>query len=246
MPQAIVIGGGIAGLASAASLLRAGWAVTVLERAQEFTEVGAGVAITGNGMTALDTMGIGAAVRGVGRMVRTAGFQDRDGRWVVRIPDLPIDRDPSTWVCAVHRQRLHAALLRAADGADLLTDARVTGVRAGAPSGEPAVVTWVSKGSAHDAQADLVVAADGLRSTTRAQLFPHVVPRYGGSTSWRAVIDDTTLVDDRFIAAWGPGAEFGALRISDTEVYWYGYFRHPEGAAFVEELAAAHEKPRSH
>jgi glycine/D-amino acid oxidase-like deaminating enzyme len=46
LPHAIGIGGGIAGLASAASLLRAGWAVTVLERAGEFTDMGAGIAIT--------------------------------------------------------------------------------------------------------------------------------------------------------------------------------------------------------
>jgi 2-polyprenyl-6-methoxyphenol hydroxylase-like FAD-dependent oxidoreductase len=49
---ATVIGGGIAGLASAASLLQAGWKVTVLERTPAFTEVGAGVAITRNGPTA--------------------------------------------------------------------------------------------------------------------------------------------------------------------------------------------------
>src|SRR5699024_2744106 len=38
---------------------------------------------------------------------------------------------------------------------------------------------------------------------------------------------------------WGWGAEFGALRVSATEVYWYGYFRAPAGTTFDDELAAA-------
>lgn len=41
--RAIVIGGGIAGLASALALTRRGWHVEVLERAPEFGEVGAGL-----------------------------------------------------------------------------------------------------------------------------------------------------------------------------------------------------------
>jgi 2-polyprenyl-6-methoxyphenol hydroxylase-like FAD-dependent oxidoreductase len=55
--MATVVGGGIAGLASAVSLAQAGWQVTVLERAPAFGEVGAGVAVTGNGMTALAAWG---------------------------------------------------------------------------------------------------------------------------------------------------------------------------------------------
>ena len=53
---AIVAGGGIAGLASAVALDQAGWRVTVLERAPAFGEVGAGLALTANGMAAVDAL----------------------------------------------------------------------------------------------------------------------------------------------------------------------------------------------
>ena len=43
--KAIIIGGGIAGLASALALTRRGWQVEVLERAPEFTEAGAGLSV---------------------------------------------------------------------------------------------------------------------------------------------------------------------------------------------------------
>ena len=64
--RAAVVGGGIAGLASAVSLAQAGWRTTVLERAPVFGEVGAGLAITRNGMTALDAIGVGERSIGTG------------------------------------------------------------------------------------------------------------------------------------------------------------------------------------
>ena len=240
-PAATVVGGGIAGLASAVSLLQAGWRVTILERARAFTEVGAGVAVTANGMAALDALGVGDSVRLLGYRTRTAGFQDRSGRWLLRVPDISAQDEPSIWLCAVHRQRLHAALLQAADGARLITGAVVTAVDPGGPSGPRATVRFRVGGGEQVVESDLVVAADGVRSAVRTRLFPDVAPAYGGATSWRAVIDDTDRVDDRFTAVWGPGAEFGALRISSSEVYWYGYFRHPEGAVLGDELRAAWE-----
>ncbi|HEX7994452.1 MAG TPA: hypothetical protein VF506_11060 [Streptosporangiaceae bacterium] len=84
----------------------------------------------------------------------------------------------------------------------------------------------------------LVIAADGVRSAVRGQLFPAVRPFYSGSTSWRAVIEDDGCAR-QLAEVWGPCTEFGALRVSDREMYWFGYFRNPQGAIFDDELAAA-------
>jgi 2-polyprenyl-6-methoxyphenol hydroxylase-like FAD-dependent oxidoreductase len=64
-PTALVVGGGIAGLASAIALSQAGWQTTVLEQARAFSAVGAGLSISGNGMTALAALGLDEAVRAV-------------------------------------------------------------------------------------------------------------------------------------------------------------------------------------
>ena len=61
--RAIIVGGGIAGLASALALSRRGWQVEVLERAPRFTEVGAGLALWPNGLRALDALRLGEHVR---------------------------------------------------------------------------------------------------------------------------------------------------------------------------------------
>ncbi len=240
---AAVVGGGIAGLASAVSLAQAGWQVTVLERAQAFGEVGAGLAITGNGMTALAALGIGGAARAAGFQTVTAGFQDPSGHWLMRIPDRPGLRAVTT-IWGLHRQRLHAVLRQAAaaaGGVELVTGAEVVAVRPGAPGGDLAAVTWRTENEAHRVRVQLVVAADGVRSAVRAQLFPAARPHYSGSTSWRAVIPDSAS-DGRLVEVWGPGTEFGALRVSDSEIYWYGYFRNPEGAVFADELGAARDR----
>lgn len=240
---ATVAGGGIAGLTSAVALTQAGWQVTVLERAPAFGEVGAGLGLTGNAMAALDVIGAAEATRAAGHLVSHRGFQDWHGSWLVRMPadDKPEFAAVSRFL-GIHRQRLHGVLLQAARdaGVELVTGAEVTGVQPGASDGEAAEVTWRSGTTAHRKLTQLVVAADGGRSAVRASLFPENRPRYSGSTSWRAVIPDTDS-DGNLVSAWGPGTEFGALRISDSEIYWYGYFRHPEGASFDDELAAARD-----
>lgn len=241
---AAVVGGGIAGLASAVSLSQEGWHATVLERAPEFGEVGAGLAITGNGMTALEAIGAADAVRAAGYQTSASGYQSPDGRWLLQLPDLPGLRAVTT-IWGLHRQRLHAALLqaaRAADGVELINGAEVTKVQPGQAGGGLARVTWRNEaGEEHSLQAGLVVAADGVHSTVRAQLFPGAPARYSGSTCWRAVIPDTGT-DGRLVEMWGPETEFGFLRVSDGELYWFGYFRHPAGASFDDEPKAARDR----
>jgi 2-polyprenyl-6-methoxyphenol hydroxylase-like FAD-dependent oxidoreductase len=225
------------------SLAQACWRATVLERAPAFGEVGAGLAITGNGMAALDALGAGQAVRAAGYQTSTAGYQEPGGRWLLRIPeDRPALR-PVTTIWGLHRQRLHEALRQAAAtaGTDLVTGAEVAAIAPGRPDGERATVTWRTSAGPQTMESDLVVAADGVRSTVRAQLFPQARPRYSGSTCWRAVIPDTAA-GGRLVEVWGPGTEFGAMRVSDGEIYWFGYFRHPVGARFGDELAAARDR----
>ena len=77
----IVAGAGLGGLAAAVGLHRAGHTVTVLERAPESRETGAGIGIMPNGVLALDALGLGAAVRERAQAAtEPSGFRDRHGR----------------------------------------------------------------------------------------------------------------------------------------------------------------------
>jgi 2-polyprenyl-6-methoxyphenol hydroxylase-like FAD-dependent oxidoreductase len=236
--HAVVVGGGIAGLTAAVSLVREGWTVTVLERAGAFTEVGAGLAITPNGMSALAALGVDAAVRTAGHRVRMAGTTDEHGSWLLRFPPAS-PASSSEEIYGIHRQDLHGLLLAAARGAELVTGTRVVSVTPGTPSGARARVDCVSAKGAVSYDADLVIGADGLRSTVRGFVAPTAAPRFSGKSSWRGVVADSALVTDDVTVRWGPGTEFGAVRVGAARVYWYGYTSSKEGHRWPDEKAAA-------
>ena len=57
--RAVVVGGGIGGIAAAVALARAGVDVAVYEQAQQLTEVGAGVSLAPTGLRMLERLGVG-------------------------------------------------------------------------------------------------------------------------------------------------------------------------------------------
>jgi len=233
--EAVVVGAGIAGLAAATSLARAGWRVSVLERAPDLSEVGAGFAMSRNAVAAVRGLGFDDEdVAGLGFPTFAAGTWDLHGK-----PILTISEDPevrrSVALIGVHRVRLHETLQRhaAAAGVEVVTGQQVTELEPGDPDGELASV------AGH--QADLVVAADGMHSALRAHLFPRTRARYSGYSSWRAITPGR-FGDGALRQYWGPHAEFGTMPVSDTHTYWYGYVAMPERTELPDEHTAATER----
>lgn len=234
--EAVVAGGGIAGLASAVALARAGWRVTVLERAAELGEVGAGVALARNGIAALHALGVDVEAEEIGVPTRAGGTFDRTGR-----PILPIADDvEGVTMRGVHRARLHGVLLAHARSLDveIVTGASVTAAVPGAPGGDRALVTTADGATR---SADLLVAADGVRSAVRAAVAGGSLPAYSGYSSWRAVLRRRLGVPV-LTQYWGPHAEVGTMPVGPELTYWYGYVRMPAGTRFLDERAAARDR----
>ena len=79
--------------------------------------------------------------------------------------------------------------------------------------------------------ADIVIGADGIRSTVRRSLFGEEPLRYGGHRAWRAGTRfDDERVRDRFVEVWGVGGGFGFGPAGKGRVYWYCFEAVPEGA----------------
>ncbi|MET9231253.1 FAD-dependent monooxygenase [Lentzea sp. NPDC003310] len=202
--KAIVVGGGIGGLAAAVSLRRVGWEVEVHERAAAFGEIGAGVGVMPNALRALEWMGLDAEIRRLGTPRVSGGVRSADGRWLVHLPDVGQEK-----VIAMHRADLHGVLLRALPPEILFTGTEIT--------------------SADDLDADLVVAADGIHSRLRAELLPDAPgPVYAGATAWRGVAPRP--YDLPISQTLGPGGEAGVLPLGDGRVCWYVAVVAPAGA----------------
>jgi 2-polyprenyl-6-methoxyphenol hydroxylase-like FAD-dependent oxidoreductase len=234
-PHAVVAGGGIGGLAAAACLVAHGWRVTVLERSPDLGELGAGFGLTSNGLAALSALGLEGAARAASHPAHMAGTDDERGRPIIGIAD----RGPSTAMRGMHRQALHDLLRRAAGDARMLADANVLFVKAGDADGALARVHYRRGGRVESLDADLVIGADGIRSPVRSAVAPAAVVRYSGMSSWRGIVDDEREVPESFTIVWGPAAEFGALRVDERRVYWYGYVRLPERTHYEDERAEA-------
>ncbi|MEV0697893.1 FAD-dependent monooxygenase [Saccharopolyspora sp. NPDC050389] len=215
--KAIVAGGGIGGLAAAVALDRIGWQVEVLERAAEFTGVGAGLAMLPNALRALDGLGLGEEVRRRALDQAPVGIKDVTGRWLSRNDGAELRRRYGQWVM-LHRADL-LEVLRAAVPAEALRP----GVTVREVRRDGTVVH--SDGTA---VADLVVGADGIGSTTRRSIWgPRPAPRYAGYSTWRMIV--ATGPVGEAAETWGRGERFGYSPLPDGRIYCYAMVNAPQG-----------------
>jgi 2-polyprenyl-6-methoxyphenol hydroxylase-like FAD-dependent oxidoreductase len=233
----VVVGGGIGGLSVALALHRRGWRVTVLERAPELREVGAGLSLMANALRALDALGLSSALRSNAHAEAPGGVRDRRGRWLSRMDAAEMVRQLGTGALGVHRATLHRILREALPASSLHTGAEVEHVDS---DSDHATVRYRGPDGPRTLHADLVVGADGLRSRLRAQLWPEIpAPVYAGSTAWRAAIAFPEPIPTAI--TWGPAAEFGMVPIGDGWLYWYAARNAPPGGHAPDELAAVRE-----
>ncbi|OKI53562.1 FAD-dependent monooxygenase [Micromonospora sp. CB01531] len=233
---AVVIGAGIGGLSVAVGLLRKGWHVTVLERVATFRPVGAGLVLQANGLRCLDTLGLGAAVRDLGRADMSGGTRRPDGRWLARIGAGEMEHLLGIAAVGVHRATLHEILLGALPEGAVVTGAEVSAVTA---DGD---VTYRSRDGLVRIRADLVVGADGIHSTVRRLLWPDAAgPVRVGVTAWRGVTP--SWGKDLVVAiTWDRGAEFGMVPLVDGRVYWFAAVNTAPTHPDVDELTQVHAR----
>jgi salicylate hydroxylase len=182
----VVAGGGLGGLAAALALSRRNFRVLVLEQAQQFGEIGAGIQLAPNAWHAIDALGVGALVK------KQAVFIERllmmDGVTGEPVIDVPLDKRFATRFgnpyAVTHRADIHGALLdgcRAA-GVELRPSTRVTGYRQDGSS----VLVEVQNGEGIDAAA--LIGADGVRSAVREQIVGDGEPPPTDHICYRAVL----------------------------------------------------------
>ncbi|MEU9032406.1 FAD-dependent monooxygenase [Streptomyces sp. NPDC048383] len=221
--RAVIAGGGIGGLTAALALHRKGWHVTVCERADGPSAVGAGIVLAPNALRAFDAVGFDAGRAGGGAAPAAMGLRRPSGVRLSRADTATMTVRYGGPPLAVHRGDLVAALTAALPADALRYGAAVTDVAA-ADGNRPVVRT--SRG---EFPADVVIAADGIHSPLRRRYFPaHPGLRYSGETAWRTVLPAGGAVTEA-TETWGRGRRFGAVPLADGRTYLYATAVVPAG-----------------
>ncbi|HEY0223408.1 MAG TPA: FAD-dependent monooxygenase, partial [Pseudolabrys sp.] len=180
MGRAIVIGGSMSGLLSALLLRRAGWTVDIFERVgSELSGRGAGIVAQKELIQRLK--GLKLATDALGVQITTRKIIDAQGHLTEEIECPQVltawERVYRLLRDALPRERYHR-------GKGL---AKVT---------QTAGSAFAHFSNGETIGADLLVGADGIRSTVRQQYLPEVTPLYAGYTAWRALIAEAAIPPD--------------------------------------------------
>ena len=190
--QAAIAGGGIGGLAAAVACTRAGWQVSLMEKAAVFSEVGAGIQLGPNVVKVLHHWGLASALEAVAAF--PAHLHVRSALSGRLLGGMRLGRDIATRYGApyatVHRADLHGLLLglvQQQSGTSLLLNTQLQSFSHASDS----VTVRTTAGA--DLQANILVGADGLWSVVRQQLLADGVPRLTGHLAYRAMLRQSAL-----------------------------------------------------
>ncbi|MFB6625614.1 FAD-dependent monooxygenase [Streptomyces sp. NPDC056374] len=237
---AVVVGGGIGGLAAAIGLHRIGWKVTVLERTSTLEDAGAGISLAANGLRALDALGVGGPVREASRGQYSGGTRTPRGGWLTRMDGAALEEAVGTPIMGIPRSALHRLLRASLPAGTLVNDRAADRVEQTGPA-----TVRVGSG-ATVLEADLVVAADGIGSTIRGRLFPHHPgPVHSGQAVLRAITAHAVDLRTDFELTWGRGAEFGHIAFPDGTAEWHAALTLPAGTRFPDPLAELRRRFRT-
>ena len=175
--RVLVIGGSMSGLLAAIMLGRRGWQVDVFERVEsELAGRGAGIVAQPELIAHLTVLGLD--VRDLGVAITTRKMLDRAGAVAATVACPQV---LTAW------ERVYR-MLRDAFPAERYHRGR--SLKAFTQNGGGVVAHFSDGGTA---EGDVLVGADGLRSTVRQQCLPAVAPLYAGYVAWRALIPESAL-----------------------------------------------------
>ncbi|KVA16563.1 FAD binding domain-containing protein [Burkholderia ubonensis] len=225
-PQAVVIGGSVGGLFTATALRAAGWRVKVFEQSpHELDSRGGGIVLQPPIVRAFAFGGVpvprDAGVDSVDRI-----YVDEHDRIVQRL-HMPQTQTAWNVIYTALKRALPAGVVHAGESFERFEQ-----------DGNRVIARFAS---GRVEQADLLVGADGGRSSVRAQLVPDARPAYAGYVAWRGLVDERELSDsvlrvlrERFTFQQGnahlfltylvPGRD-GAVEPGERRVNWVWYRR---------------------
>lgn len=211
-----MVGGGIGGLAAATALAQRGVEVVLVERKPEFTVHGVGLGQPANALRVLDAIGVLDDVLDAGFSFDRLRIHDHD-RVLIAEHRFQLGGAGLPAMSALSRKDLHRILVAATRAAGV--DVRLGTTVAGLVQDGPSVHVTYDDGRADDV--DLVVGFDGVKSTTRQELYGRACePVPAGYSAWRTVVErppDVTCME----FYQGLGSKTGVMPLNEKQMYLF-------------------------
>jgi 2-polyprenyl-6-methoxyphenol hydroxylase-like FAD-dependent oxidoreductase len=220
--EVLIVGGGIAGLATALSLHAEGIDVAVRESVPEIQPLGVGINLLPHAIRELDALGVLDELESVGIASTTLAYFSARGQLIweesrgraagYQWPQLSLHRGTLQMV-------LHDTAVERL-GADRVVPGRHLTAIDHHDSGATAHFECRDgSGDTESVDAAIVVAADGIHSTVRQQRFPHEgMPLWNGALLWRGAVEYDPILDGRtMVWAGHPDQKFVAYPIRDLD-----------------------------
>ena len=221
----IVVGAGIAGLSAARALQRAGFEVSVYERAADLAKVqiGGGFHLWTNAMRALRELGLDQDAIAIGSPIERTEYRTYVGDMMAMWPVGEIAADHGIPDIGVNRRDLHRMLAEALPEGMVQLGKELEGFT------EEGYGVLVRFKDGTEVRASALLGADGLRSRVRAQLHGEEKPRPAGYTQWQTTIGgcDDLLQAGAEQVIFGPGSRAILHYVGNGELFWAGVLYGP-------------------
>jgi len=215
-----ILGAGVAGIATAITLKKKGFSVSVYEQRPKPETIGAGVVLWPNASFVIDQLGLTEQISAIaGQPKEMARFTDK-GEKLGAIDIEALDRHMGYTSYSILRRDLQDVLLEELkrNQIEIRYDHRVSGFRSLA-EGRTAVVFEHGL----TINPDLIIGADGrMRSVAREYVLGDNSPVYQGFINWIGTVEteQPILTEENVFDFWGQGERFGIVPISDRKLYW--------------------------
>ncbi|HTL90529.1 MAG TPA: FAD-dependent urate hydroxylase HpxO [Leptolyngbya sp.] len=230
--KVIIIGAGIGGLTAAIALAQSGYEVEVYERAEELRPRGAGISLWSNGVKVLNRFGLGEKIAAIGGQMNSMQYLGAQGEVLNHIQLDPLIQAVGQRPYPVARADLQAMLLEAFPGTVNLGQCCI-----GVEEHEGQAIAIFENG--HKAIGDLVIAADGVRSTLREYVLDQAVhPTYRDYVNWNGLVeaDEVLTPPHTWTIYVGDHQRASMMPVGSNQLYFFFDVPLPAGTTAPPEL----------
>lgn len=223
-----IIGAGIGGLTTAIALRQQGIEAKVYEAAPEIKPIGAGIVMATNAMLVFQRLGIAEKVQQAGCIIKEGLVCNQHWKPIQKMDVDYISQRYGIGSYAFHRAALHQVLLNKLPAGTVQLNYKLVSLE------QRADKVHLKFENQNEAEADVVIGADGIKSIVRESIFGKSAYRYSGQTCWRSIVEMNVPLKfkNSTYELWGSraGLRFGLVAVGENKIYFFATLKSEAGS----------------